>query len=102
MRGRGAYGTIRAMQSYFAYLGSGVALFVLELLVPRGFAGIGGTLLCLMASWSAAQRLEGASALGFSVLALAVAGGMFLLVSRFGSGRTSRGASAEEEKERDS
>ena len=74
MREEGAYDTIRRMQTYFAYLGSGAALLFLELFVPRGFAGIVGAVLCLLASWTAAQRFEGAVALGFAVLALAVAG----------------------------
>ena len=102
MREEGAYDTIRRMQTYFAYLGSGAALLFLELFVPRGFAGIAGAVLCLLASWTAAQRFEGAVALGFAVLALVVAGGLFCLGSRFGSRSKPRKAPDTEEKGRGS
>ena len=79
------------METYLTLLLLGTALFVLEIFVPGGIAGLVGGLLCLLAAWRAVATFDGWIGLALALLAIVVACGMvFLVVRVFPSTRVGR------------
>ncbi len=79
------------METYLTLLLLGTALFVLEIFVPGGIAGLFGGLLCLLAAWKAVAAFDGWIGLALALLAVVVACGMvFLVVRVFPSTRVGR------------
>jgi membrane-bound serine protease (ClpP class) len=70
------------METYLTLLLLGTALFVLEIFVPGGIAGLVGGLLCLLAAWRAVATFDGWIGLALALLAIVVACGMVFLVVR--------------------
>ena len=70
------------METYLTLLLLGTALFVLEIFVPGGIAGLFGGLLCLLAAWKAVASFDGWIGLALALLAVVVACGMVFLVVR--------------------
>ena len=73
---------IDRMQTYLTFLLVGTALFVLEIFIPGGIAGLFGGLLCLLAAWNAVVVFDGWVGLVLALLAIVVACGMVFLVVR--------------------
>ena len=73
---------IGRMETYLTLLLLGTALFVLEIFVPGGIAGLFGGLLCLLAAWKAVASFDGWIGLALALLAVVVACGMVFLVVR--------------------
>ena len=70
------------METYLTLLLLGTALFVLEIFIPGGIAGLFGGLLCLLAAWRAVAVFDGWVGLALALLAIVVACGMVFLVVR--------------------